>query len=101
MGKRTLWTGIILGATVGGLVSLLNNDARNYVKNSATASLENLTFYSKNPEIAFKDIKSRVTRIDDFVNESTDNALNAIEQVENTVLVVRKSEAIEESGDFI
>lgn len=96
MGKRTLWTGIILGATIGGLISLFNENARNYAKDSVTASLENTTFYSKNPEIAFKEIKRKITYVNNLVTESTDNALNAIEQVENTVITVRKPKQIGE-----
>lgn len=96
MGKKTLWTGVILGATVGGLISLFNKNARNYVKSSATASLENATFYSKNPEIAFKEIKTKITSINNLVTESTDDAINAIEQVENTVITVRKPKQIGE-----
>lgn len=96
MGKRTLWTGVILGATIGGLISLLNEDVRNYAKNTATASLENVTFYSKNPEIAFSEIKAKVINMSEVVTESTENAINAIEQVENTVMKVRKPKQIGE-----
>lgn len=95
MGKRTLWTGVILGAAVGGMISLLNEDARNYAKTTATASLENMTFYSKNPEVAIKEIKAKVTDLGDVLSESTNNAINAIEQVENTVVKVTKPKQIE------
>lgn len=91
MGRKTLWTGIVLGATLGGLLSLINKDARNYVKHVATESVENLTFYSKNPETACKEIKMKVSNMNDMVAESTRSAINAIEQVENTIVTVRKS----------
>ena len=32
MGKRKILTGIILGASVGGLVTLFNREARDYAK---------------------------------------------------------------------
>lgn len=84
-GKRTFWTSIVAGACIGGLLSLLNKDARDYSKKMLQHTGEAVRYYSTNPDVTVEKVKNAVESISNLVNENTGSALNAIEQVENTV----------------
>lgn len=90
MGKRTLLTGIIVGASIGGLISLLNNDARNYAKDSISKSCNMLTNYVKNPTDAVKTIRQSVVSLNNLMENNTKSAVNTLNQVENSLNKVLK-----------
>ncbi len=90
MGKRTLLTGIIVGASVGGLVSLLNKDARRYAKDTLDQSCDMLTYYAKHPEEAVNSIRHTVLSLNDVIDTNTSSAVNALEQVESSIGKVMK-----------
>lgn len=90
MGKRTLITGIVVGASIGGLISLFNEDARKYAKSSLTKSCENLSHYAKNPAEAVSTVRQTVLSLNEAVENNTESAVNALEQVENSLNKVMK-----------
>lgn len=85
MGKRKLITGIIVGASVGGLVTLFNQEARDYAKDGLCDLKDKATDYIENPSTAITQVKDIVHQITNLVGDNADGAINAIEQVENTV----------------
>lgn len=85
MGKRKLITGIIVGASVGGLVTLFNKDAREYAKEGLSELKVKTSDYVDNPSLAIHKVKDTVQTISTLVDDNTDGAINAIEQVEKTV----------------
>lgn len=85
MGKRTFWTGVVAGALIGGVVSLMNKNARKYAKEASLTTLENVTFYYKNPSIGLQEMKSSMDRFKLTVSETVDASVNALEQVETTM----------------
>lgn len=90
MGKKTLLTGIVVGASLGGLVSLLNEDARNYAKETITQSRNSLSHYAKNPAETVNAVRQKVQSINSTIENNADGAINALEQVENTLNKVMK-----------
>lgn len=90
MGKKTFWTGIVLGAVIGGTMSLLNKNARNYAKNTGLTTIENLTFYYKNPSIGIKEVKDSIKSINESVTDSSDNVVNLLTRAETTIDKVTK-----------
>lgn len=90
MGKRTLLTGIFVGASIGALVSLLNEDAREYAKESLAKSCDNLSYYAKNPADAINTVKQTVLSINETIENNAGSAVNALEQVESSLNKVLK-----------
>ncbi len=90
MGKRTLLTGIIAGASIGGLLSLLNKDAREYAKDTLSKSRDNLSYYVKNPTEAVEKIRHTALTVNNMIESNTSSAVNALEQVENSLNKVTK-----------
>lgn len=90
MGKRTLITGIIVGASLGGLVSLLNGDAREYAKEKVGKCQDNLSYYTKNPTEAVQFVKQTVLSLNNTIESNTGSAVSALETVENSLQKVLK-----------
>jgi len=90
MGKRKLLTGIIVGASIGGLVSLLNEDARKYAQAKLAESRDSLAYYAKNPTSAINSIRQSVTTFNRMVESNTSGAVHTLEQVEQSLNKVLK-----------
>lgn len=84
-GKRTFWTSIAAGAVVGGLLSLLNKDARHYSKTALKQTGETISHYTKNLDETVDKAKETIENLNEFVSNNSTSALNALEQVESTV----------------
>lgn len=90
MGKRKLLTGIISGAVIGCIISLFNEDARQYVKEKACATRDATTKIIKNPTETVQSLKQSVEDLSHLITEESSNAINALEQIENTLQKVTK-----------
>lgn len=88
MGKQKLCLGLIIGSIAGGLLSLLDRDARSYAK----AKISGSSYYVKRPSEAVKGAKNAFDRFNTQFTTSADNAINALEQVENTIDQFTKNE---------
>jgi gas vesicle protein len=85
MGKKGLCTGIILGASIGALVSLLNGDTREYVKDTSKKIGDQASFYAQNPSIGVNQVKKGVVTLNQVVNSNTESALNALGQIDSSL----------------
>jgi|SRR5699024_1484929 len=85
MGKRNLLIGVISGAIVGGVVSLFNKNTRNYVKTKCDEAKVSSSYYVKNPSEAIHKAKQKVDSFNHTFSSGADNALNALEQVGDTL----------------
>jgi len=90
MGKRTFWSGIIVGAIVGGAVSLFNRDARSYVKELSEQTADQVSYYAQNPTEAVDGVKNTVLFVTDTIERNSSGAMNTLDQVENTLNKVIK-----------
>lgn len=85
MGKRRLWTGIISGAVLGGLVTLFNQDTRSYLKDTAEKTYDQANHYMKHPEVGVDKVRQGVVSLNKMVTDNTDSAMNALSQAESTL----------------
>lgn len=93
MGRRKLCTGMIIGAIVGGLVTLTNQEARDYTRNKLCATTSQIKHCLKNPAESVRNARICVTEFNKNFASGAENAVNALEQVEQTLeKVVRKND---------
>ncbi|MGP4108187.1 YtxH domain-containing protein [Virgibacillus sp. L01] len=85
MGKRNVLFGVLMGAIVGGLVSLFNNDARNYTKLKMNYAKNRSGYYMKHPSEAVRSARDSFDKFNKEFSSGAENAINALEQVENTL----------------
>lgn len=85
MGKSRLLTGIAIGAVVGGLVSLLNGKTRRYVKGQYLVTKSQVNYYAKHPSLAVRHAQNYVNQFQAEFTKGADQAINALEQVEQTI----------------
>lgn len=92
MGKRNLLIGIISGALIGGAVSLFNKDTRSYVKTKCDDMKTGSSYYLKHPSEAVHKARETVDSFNRVFTDGTDNALNALEQIGDTLEKFTKTE---------
>lgn len=85
MGKQKLCLGLLIGTIAGGLLSLLDRDARGYAKGKMSSVKSGSSYYVKRPSEAIKNARDAFGRFNTQFTNSADNAINALEQVENTL----------------
>lgn len=85
MGKKTLLSSIAVGAVVGGLVSLFNKETRDYVVDKGSQVKDQANYYVNHPNEAVENLKSTVINVTGMIEDNKTGALNALDQVENTV----------------
>ncbi|MDY0406857.1 YtxH domain-containing protein [Virgibacillus sp. 179-BFC.A HS] len=93
MGKNKLFTGIISGAIVGGIIALFDKEARLYAKDKLASAKTYGAYVFKNPSEALRNASGKVTTFNAQFTDQVDNAINALEQVEETVNKVLKRES--------
>src|SRR5699024_2898707 len=92
MGKRKLYTGIAIGAAVGGLIALLDRDARSYAKQKFHDAKDATMYYAKHQSEGVQNIKDKYEQFNKTFTSGADNAMNALEQVEETIEKFSKKE---------
>ncbi|HEX6593017.1 MAG TPA: YtxH domain-containing protein [Bacillota bacterium] len=85
MGKRKLFTGIIVGAVVGGLTSLVDREVREYTKNKCSAIKATSGYYIKHPSEAIRNARVTFDQFNQTVSTGVENTINALEQVEEAL----------------
>jgi len=90
MGKKTLFSSIAIGAVVGGVVSLFNKETRDYVMDKGSQAKDQASYYVNHPNEAIENLKSTVIDVTEMIDDNKTGALNALDQVENTVAKVFK-----------
>ncbi|HLR67492.1 hypothetical protein [Virgibacillus alimentarius] len=85
MGKRNLCLGMIIGAIVGGIATLINKDTRAYTKDKIASYKSKTTYFVKNPSEGVRKTKVAFNQLNDRINYNAENMVNALEQVENTL----------------
>ncbi len=103
MGKSKLGKMMLLGAVVGGALSLFDRTTREIVKRRA----ETVTYYAKNPDVLQQNIEQEVTKWTNVYNRFTREAEEIVDQVSQLKdltpqvksLVEETKEAFEETVD--
>lgn len=90
MGKRKLFTGIFVGAFLGGVAAMFDKETRDYTKEKVSEVKATTSYYVKNPSEAVSNMKSFVSELNNTVQEESTNAINLLDQVESTFSKVMK-----------
>jgi len=100
-------TGIILGAVVGGALSLLDSETRRQTFNSARKSKELISYYTSHPRELADQTKSKVERIKNTVDQLQDDfefLSSKLDEVKDMTpqlksILVETKETFESSGE--
>lgn len=92
MGKQKLWIGVLLGAVAGGLVSLFDKETRYYTKKQLQQAKDATGYVVQNPADVARMAKDTSNQLHEKLNSNADNAINALEQAEETWNKLRKKE---------
>lgn len=98
MGKRVLCMGVLLGAIVGGLATLLNGEARAYTKGKVASCKVKTGDFIKHPSEAVRNTRVAFDQLNARFTDNAANVINALEQVENTLDKVSKKEQPEQEA---
>lgn len=85
MGKQKLLTGILLGATAGGLMTLMDQDVRKYTKQKLVLAKSHSVSILKNPSAFVQKTRITFDQYSHKFHENAASAQNALEQIEETV----------------
>src|SRR5699024_5743007 len=85
MCKKTLLSSIAVGAVVGRLVSLFNKETRDYVVDKGSQAKDKDNYYINHQNETVENLKSTVINVTSMIEYNKTGALNALDQVENTV----------------
>lgn len=85
MGKRNLLLGVFIGAILGGLVSLFDNESRQYTKRKMSYAKNRSSYYVKHPSDAIRTAKNTFDQFNKEFSSGAESAINALEQVEDTL----------------
>lgn len=85
MGKKKFYTGVIVGALLGGFITLFDEDAKQYVKKSIKKSGETLRSYTKNPTEAIERAKRCASTVQKTVDDNVSGALHTLETIESSL----------------
>lgn len=85
MGKRKLCAGIIFGAVVGGLVTLVDQGVRDYAKGKTCNCASALKSKLKDPASTVKSARMCAMTCHEKVTKCLDETINALEQIEQTL----------------
>lgn len=92
MGKNKLITGMVVGAIIGGAVSLINQETRNYVKQELSLMSGQMGNIVQNPSHSIRHIQNTLIETAENAASSLDGALNAVGQIENTINEIRSED---------
>ncbi|CDO04431.1 penicillin-binding protein [Oceanobacillus picturae] len=85
MGNRKLIVGVLIGAIVGGAVTLFDRETRNYSR----MKLSNMKYSSqsvlKNPSEAVRNIRKTFDTFNQNFTSGVESTITALEQVETTL----------------
>ncbi|WP_217589787.1 YtxH domain-containing protein [Lentibacillus saliphilus] len=85
MGKNKFWTSVAIGAIVGGLVALVDRDTRHYAANKLSDLKTGTSYCITHPSDTVRRLRMTVGHYNDAFMANADQAINALEQVEDTI----------------
>lgn len=92
MGKRNLITSVVVGAIIGGAVSLFKKDTREYVKTEISLAKDQMGYIVQNPAQSIRKLQTTIIETAEKASSSLDGTLNAVDQVESTISDIRRED---------
>lgn len=75
----------MIGASIGGIVSLFCKDTRNYVQEKSEKVYDCAAYYMNHPVEGVQKVRQSVTTVEQLVSTNANSAVRAIDQVENSL----------------
>lgn len=85
MGRQKLLLGVVIGAVVGGLVTLTDRETRIYAKTKLDDAKSGAAYILQNPSEAIENVRNTVDQLNQNITNGAENTINALEQVEGTL----------------
>ncbi|HLQ70669.1 MAG TPA: YtxH domain-containing protein [Bacillota bacterium] len=85
MGKNRLFIGMAAGAILGGLITLFDKPTRDYTKRKLQDASTKTKKAIQNPSEMIQSVQTTFDKYNNTFQSGADSAINALEQVENTV----------------
>ncbi|WP_028784889.1 YtxH domain-containing protein [Thalassobacillus devorans] len=82
MKEHKFWKGMIIGAVVGGAVTLLDKDTRNYVWNGTKQAGRSAKSYTSNPSEAIRQLRLQYNHLTNRVADGAKDVLEVLNKVE-------------------
>ncbi|WP_226035372.1 YtxH domain-containing protein [Aquibacillus saliphilus] len=95
MSNRKLIRGIIIGAAVGGLVTMFDRNTRNDVLDQLKTSSRTANNYVKNPSEAFYNLRNSYETISTDLTRGINSVLTILTQVQETLDSISQAEVTE------
>lgn len=77
--------GVLIGALLGGLMTLFDKETRSTTKIQCKNAKNKTSYYLKHPSEAVRNARVACNQFNETFNKSADGAINALEQVETTI----------------
>ncbi|WP_042225027.1 YtxH domain-containing protein [Oceanobacillus manasiensis] len=85
MGNRKLVVGVLIGALVGGAITLFDRETRNYSRMKLTNMKYGSQSVLRNPSEAVRNVRKAFNTFNQNFSTGAQSTINALEQVEATL----------------
>lgn len=99
MNTTNLYTGAILGAVAGGALALLDKTTRQKLGNRLKGASGAFQRYKDQPSEAVRDFRESYEKIADDVSKKTEDALNLLTNIQETVEMIDNLTRKDSSND--
>lgn len=82
MEEHKFWKGVVIGAVIGGAVTLLDKDTRNYVWGSTKQAGRSAKSYSSNPSEAIRQLRLQYNQLTNRLADGAKDILEVLNKVE-------------------
>ncbi|UOQ43846.1 YtxH domain-containing protein [Halobacillus salinarum] len=93
MGQQKLWTGMVVGALIGGTAMLFDRETREYVMNKSCTTGRACRDFAKHPSELIHSVRLNYEELSQKFNEGADTllrTLNKLEEILNKVSDIDK-----------
>ncbi|WP_085505487.1 hypothetical protein [Thalassobacillus devorans] len=82
MKEHKFWKGVMIGAVIGGAVTLLDKETREYVFNSTKQAGVSAKSYTSNPSEAIRELRLKYNQLTNRVADGAKDILEVLNKVE-------------------
>ncbi|GGD04670.1 hypothetical protein GCM10007216_39110 [Thalassobacillus devorans] len=82
MNEHKFWKGVMIGAVIGGAVTLLDKETREYVFSSTKRAGVSVKSYTSNPSEAIRELRLKYNQLTNRVADGAKDILEVLNKVE-------------------
>ena len=96
MSNRKLFRGIVIGAVVGGLVTLLDRETRTYTLEKLKDTQSKTSYYVKNPSVAIHGLRENYQQFSEQLVSGVNSTIQMLGQLQEILDSVNQTEEQQE-----